>query len=111
MWQQLQAEVAGKFFETTGTGQLMKEVTANLTNYVMPVGVGANYFPASITTVGTYASALVGVQGKNGADPHKTYPQYRLPEPLLAYNPDGYYRHVGMHQVITTHLLPGLKLI
>jgi hypothetical protein len=62
---------AGKFFETTGTGQLMKEVTANLTNYVMPVGIGANYYPASITTSGTYASAIVGVQGKNGAEPNK----------------------------------------
>jgi hypothetical protein len=62
---------AGKFFETSGTGQLMKEVSANLTNYVMPVGIGANYYPASITTSGTYASAVVGVQGKNGADPNK----------------------------------------
>jgi hypothetical protein len=62
---------AGKFFETTGSGQLMKEVSGDLTNYVMPVGIGANYYPASITTVGTYASALVGVQGKNGADPNK----------------------------------------
>jgi hypothetical protein len=62
---------ASKFFETTGTGQLMKEVTSNLTNYVMPVGLGSAYFPASITTSGTYASAVVGVQGKNGADPNK----------------------------------------
>jgi hypothetical protein len=62
---------AGKFFETTGTGQLLKEVSSNLTNYEMPVGVGSNYYPASITTSGTYASATVGVQGKNGADPNK----------------------------------------
>jgi hypothetical protein len=62
---------ASKFFETTGTGQLMKEVSANLTNYVMPVGIGSTYYPASITTSGTYASAVVGVQGKNGADPNK----------------------------------------
>jgi hypothetical protein len=60
-----------KFFETTGTGQLMKEVSANLTSYVMPVGIGSAYYPASITTVGTYSSAVVGVQGKNGADPNK----------------------------------------
>jgi hypothetical protein len=62
---------AGNFFETAGTGQLMKEVSSNLTNYVMPVGIGANYYPASITTSGTYVSAVVGVQGKNGADPNK----------------------------------------
>lgn len=60
-----------KFFETTGTGQLIKEVSANLSNYVMPVGIGTAYYPASITTSGTYASASVGVQGKNGADPNK----------------------------------------
>jgi hypothetical protein len=62
---------ASKFFETTGTGQLMKEVSANLTNYEMPVGIGSTYYPASITTSGTYASAVVGVQGKIGADPNK----------------------------------------
>lgn len=62
---------AGKFFETTGTGQLLKEVSSNLTNYVMPVGIGSSYYPASVTTSGTYASATVGVQGKNGADPNK----------------------------------------
>jgi hypothetical protein len=60
-----------KFFETTGTGQLMKELSANVTSYVMPVGIGSVYYPASITTSGTYASAAVGVQGKNGADPNK----------------------------------------
>jgi hypothetical protein len=60
-----------KFFETNGTGQLLKEVSANLTNYVMPVGLGSAYYPASITTSGTYASATVGVQGKTGADPNK----------------------------------------
>jgi hypothetical protein len=62
---------ASKFFETNGTGQLLKEVSANLTSYVMPVGIGTAYYPASITTSGTYASATVGVQGKNGADPNK----------------------------------------
>ena len=62
---------ANKFFETSGTGQLLKEVSSNLTNYVLPVGIGTNYYPASVTTSGTYASATVGVQGKNGADPNK----------------------------------------
>ena len=62
---------AGKFFETTGTGQLLKEVSSNITNYVMPVGIGSTYYPASITTSGTYASARVGVQSKNGAEPNK----------------------------------------
>lgn len=62
---------AGKFFETTGTGQLIKQVSSNLTNYVMPVGIGATYYPASLTTSGTYSSATVGTQAKNGSDPNK----------------------------------------
>jgi hypothetical protein len=62
---------ASKFFETSGTGQLVKEVSSNLTNYEMPVGIGTVYYPASITTSGTYASATVGVQGKGGSDPNK----------------------------------------
>lgn len=60
-----------KFFETSGTGQLLKEVSSNLTNYVLPVGIGSTYYPVSITTSGTYSSASVGVQGKTGAEPNK----------------------------------------
>ena len=62
---------AGKFFETTGTGQLVKEVSSNLASYVLPLGIGATYYPASITTAGTYSSATVGTQAKNGSDPNK----------------------------------------
>jgi hypothetical protein len=62
---------AGKFFETTGTGQLLKELSANVTGYNMPVGIGSNYYPVSLTTAATYSSATVGVQSKNGADPNK----------------------------------------
>lgn len=61
----------GKFFETSGTGRLVKEVSSNLASYVMPVGIGSAYYPASITTSGTYASASVGVQAKTGAEPNK----------------------------------------
>lgn len=60
-----------KFFETTGTGRLIKEVTGNLAAYEMPVGIGSSYYPAFITTNGTYASASVGVQAKIGAEPNK----------------------------------------
>jgi hypothetical protein len=62
---------ASKFFETTGTGQLLKELSANVTGYNMPVGIGSNYYPVSLTTAATYSSATVGVQSKNGADPNK----------------------------------------
>jgi hypothetical protein len=62
---------ANKFFETTGTGQLLKELSANVTGYNMPVGIGSNYYPVSLTTAATYSSATVGVQSKSGADPNK----------------------------------------
>ena len=62
---------AGKFFESSGTGQLIKEVSSNLVAYNMPLGIGATYYPASLTTSGTYSSASVSVQAKNGADPNK----------------------------------------
>ncbi|MCX6318033.1 MAG: hypothetical protein NTW29_12125 [Bacteroidetes bacterium] len=62
---------ASKFFETSGTGQLLKEVSSNLTNYVLPLGIGSTYYPATVSTTGTYASASVGVQAKNGAEPNK----------------------------------------
>lgn len=58
---------AGKFFETNGTGEVQKLVTGNLTNFAIPVGVGANYRPIELTTSGTYASAKLGVRNANGA--------------------------------------------
>jgi hypothetical protein len=54
-----------KFFETNGTGQLLKSVTSNATNYEMPLGIGSTYLPAFVQTNGTYASATVGVQVKD----------------------------------------------
>lgn len=62
---------AGKFFETNGTGQLRKQVTANLANFLMPVGNGNNYTPAAITTSGTYASAILGARAKGTVHPNK----------------------------------------
>jgi hypothetical protein len=53
------------FFETNGTGQLLKNVSSNTTNFEMPVGIGSIYLPAFIQTNGTYASASVGVQVKD----------------------------------------------
>lgn len=61
----------GKFFETNGTGKLIKEVSSNLAAYIIPLGSGSGYYPLSITTSGTYSSASVGVQAKTGADPNK----------------------------------------
>ncbi len=49
-----------KFVETSGTGQVYKELTANVTSSEIPVGVGTTYRPAFLTTSGTYASAKAG---------------------------------------------------
>ncbi len=62
----------GKFFETNGTGSLRRELTADITSSVMPVGVGSDYLPVSITNTGsTYASANIGVQVKGTADANR----------------------------------------
>ncbi len=62
---------AGKFFETSGTGQLMKELSADVTNYELPVGLATNYRPAYLTNTGSvYASAVLGVRVIGTADPN-----------------------------------------
>jgi len=61
----------GKFVETNGTGQLVKELTANVTTYEMPVGAGTAYRPAFVTTSGTYSSANVGVRVLGASHPNK----------------------------------------
>ncbi len=60
-----------KFIETTGTGQVFKELTANVTANEIPVGAGTVYRPAFITTSGTYSSAKVGIRVLANADPNK----------------------------------------
>ncbi len=53
---------AGKFAETDGTGQVFKELSANVSASEIPVGAGNIYRPLFITTSGTYSAAKVGVQ-------------------------------------------------
>lgn len=61
-----------RFIETNGTGEVQKQITANITNYEVPVGEGANYRPATITTTGTAAAnSYVGIRNKNGAPTNK----------------------------------------
>jgi len=63
---------AGKFAATTGTGLLVKEITAAGT-YVLPVGAGANYTPLQYNLAGspTLSSATLGVRAVDGAHPNK----------------------------------------
>jgi hypothetical protein len=60
-----------KFIETSGTGQVFKSLTANVTSNEIPVGVGTSYRPAFITTSATYSSAKVGVRVVAATDPNK----------------------------------------
>ncbi len=61
-----------KFIETTGTGQVFKELTANISSNEIPVGAGSSYRPAFITTNGTYNStAKVGIRVLGVADPNR----------------------------------------
>ena len=62
----------GKFVETTGSGKLLKEITAT-GSYVLPVGAGANYTPLQYTLSGSPAltNASLGVVAVNAAHPNK----------------------------------------
>jgi hypothetical protein len=63
---------SSKFIWTNGTGQLRKELTANLAAYELPVGENNNYRPAYLTTSGsTFSSANFGVRVLGSADPGK----------------------------------------
>ncbi|MFT3910570.1 MAG: hypothetical protein QM737_14185 [Ferruginibacter sp.] len=60
------------YVETNGTGQLRKTLTANVTNFELPVGGSSFYEPVFITTNGTYgASAYAAAQAKGAAHPNK----------------------------------------
>ncbi|MEO6188065.1 MAG: hypothetical protein ABIO82_06935, partial [Ginsengibacter sp.] len=60
-----------KFLETTGTGQVFNEITANISAKEIPVGAGTSYRPAFITTSGTYSNAKVGVKVLGASSPNK----------------------------------------
>lgn len=61
-----------RFVWTNGTGQLIKELTADIAAYELPVGENANYRPAYLTTTGSaYASAVFGVRVLGAADANK----------------------------------------
>ena len=58
----------GKFFETNGTGVVKKEVTADFSNYIIPLGLGTDYMPVAVTNTGsTYNAASISVQAKPAA--------------------------------------------
>ncbi len=58
-----------KFVETSGTGQVIKEMSGNLTNNEIPVGAGTIYRPAFLTTTGT-TGGNAGIRVLPVADPN-----------------------------------------
>ncbi len=63
---------AAKFIWTSGTGQLKKELTGNVSAYELPVGENTSYRPAYLTTTGSsFAGANFGVRVLGSADPNK----------------------------------------
>lgn len=63
---------SGKFFETNGTGVVQKELTADISNYTIPIGNGSSYMPVSITNTGsTYNTASIAVQVKGSVSNNK----------------------------------------
>ena len=62
---------AGKFVETNGTGELQKQVSSNLTSFLLPVGNKSNYTPATVTTSATYSSAMLGIRARGAVHPAK----------------------------------------
>lgn len=63
-----------RFISTSGTGQLIKELTGPISNFELPVGENSNYRPATLTiTGGLYSSAKFGVRNL-GTAPTNTPP-------------------------------------
>lgn len=58
-----------KFVETSGTGQVIKEMSTNLTSSEIPVGAGTLYRPAFLTTTGT-TGGNAGIRVLPVADPN-----------------------------------------
>ncbi len=59
------------FIWTDGSGYVKKGLTADVIDFLFPLGENNNYRPAYITTSGcTYSSGMVGLQLKNVASPN-----------------------------------------
>ena len=65
---------AGKFFETNGTGLVDREIIADLSNSIIPIGLGNDYMPVVITNTGsTYNAASIAVKAKAAASLNKHF--------------------------------------
>lgn len=63
---------ANRFIWTDGAGQVRKELTADISNYEIPVGFNTAYRPVLISSVGgAYASANIGVRSLGNASANR----------------------------------------
>ncbi|HWR33265.1 MAG TPA: hypothetical protein VN451_07065, partial [Chitinophagaceae bacterium] len=63
---------SSRFVWTNGTGQLIKQLSADVASFELPVGENSNYRPAYLTTSGSsYSSAQFGVRVLGAADANK----------------------------------------
>jgi hypothetical protein len=76
---------ASKFLETNGTGFVRRELAADISNSISPVGAGTDYLPVALTNTGsTYAGASIGVQAKGTSNTNR---HVRTESFLMAYWP------------------------
>jgi hypothetical protein len=63
---------SSRFIWTDGVGQVRKELTADISNYEIPVGFNTNYRPVLINSTGaSYASANIGVRVLDNASSNR----------------------------------------
>ena len=59
------------YIVTTATGQIRKEISHHLDNYLIPVGNSNGYAPLIVTTSGKYQHAFIEVSSQNKVHPKK----------------------------------------
>ncbi len=63
---------SNNYIVCNGTGKVVKNVAANITNFQLPIGTTTNYQPVSFTTTGTYtAGANISSRAVNAVHPNK----------------------------------------
>jgi hypothetical protein len=55
------------YIVNNGLGKVVKNISANLINFLIPIGTATNYQPITFTTIGTYAAGANVTAKINGA--------------------------------------------
>jgi hypothetical protein len=59
------------FIITSAEGQIRKQTSSNLINYLIPLGNSNGYAPLLVTTIGKYQHAFIEVSSQNKVHPNK----------------------------------------